>query len=119
MRKNCSKVVVENFFEPCILYLLMEKPSYGYELNQKLLDSCKCNVNIGNLYRCLSKLTKDGFVLKKKAKSAIGPDRVEYSITDAGLKLLKEWINELEEEMKTVNKLIINYKKFYENNINS
>ncbi len=119
MRKNCSKVIVENFFEPCILYLLMKKPSYGYELNQQLLNNCSCNVNIANLYRCLSRLTKDGFVLKKKAKSTIGPDRIEYSITDRGLALLNEWITELHAEMKTVNKLIINYKKFHENNINS
>lgn len=117
MRKNCSKVVVENFFEPCILYLLMEKPSYGYELNQRLLNNCDCNVNIANLYRCLSKLTKDGFVIKNKVKSSIGPDRAEYLITEKGLNLLKEWIHELEAEMKTVNKLIINYKKFHENNI--
>ncbi len=118
MRKHCSKVIVENFFEPCILYLLVLKPSYGYELNQKLLDNCGCNVNIGNLYRCLSRLTKKGFITKKKSKSEVGPSRIEYAITDKGHELLKEWIEELQTQTHTINTLITNYKKQYENSIN-
>lgn len=111
MRKHCSKVIVENFFEPCVLYLLMLKPSYGYELNQKLLENCGCNVNIGNLYRCLSRLTKDSYISKEKVKSDVGPNRVQYSITDKGHVLLKEWIEELKEQTNTINTLITNYQK--------
>ena len=118
MRKHCSKVIVENFFEPCVLYLLMLKPSYGYELNQKLLENCGCNVNIGNLYRSLSRLTKEGYITKKKVKSDLGPNRVQYSITDKGHTLLKEWIEELETQTQTINTLITNYKKQYETHIN-
>ena len=36
MRTNCSQVVVENFFEPGILYLLLKKSSYGYEIKKAL-----------------------------------------------------------------------------------
>jgi PadR family transcriptional regulator, regulatory protein PadR len=111
MRQNCSKVVVENFFEPCILFLLLQKPSYGYELKTNLDCNCSCSVNIGNLYRCLSRLQKDGHIVKKKMESKIGPDKLMYEITDSGKKLLAEWIAELELHKNKISQLIINYKK--------
>jgi DNA-binding PadR family transcriptional regulator len=113
MRKNCSKVVIENFFEPCLLYLLSEKPGYGYELKGDLAERCGCAINVANLYNCLASLTKKGCVKKKKTAGDGGPDRVTYTITAKGKKLLASWIGELEEEMKTVKKLITNYKKLY------
>jgi PadR family transcriptional regulator PadR len=119
MRKYCSKVIVENFFEPCILFLLSVKPSYGYDLNQQLLENCGCNVNVGNLYRCLSRLTKGGYITKKKIPGTKGPDRVEYAITGEGHVHLKAWISELENETETINKLITNYKNIYENHNNT
>lgn len=113
MRQNCSKVVIENFFEPCLLYLLLQKPSYGYEIKTNLDERCACQVNIGNLYRNLARLQKNGFIQKKKEGSEKGPERVIYQITTKGEMLLKEWIDGLEEQKKTINKLIINYKKHY------
>lgn len=117
MRKFCSKVVVENFFEPCLLYLLLQKPSYGYELFNNLKNNCECNVNIGNLYRALSRLQKEEYILKKKSESKIGPDRTVYEIKDKGRKLLQEWITELEIQIVTINKLVKNYKNIYETHI--
>ncbi len=113
MRKNCSKVIIENFFEPCILFLLEEKPCYGYELKNNLSERCGCQVNIGNLYRGLGKLEKNQYVTKEKTVSDIGPDRITYRITPNGKKLLKEWIEELETGAETIQKLITNYKKLY------
>ncbi len=43
----------------------------------------------------------------------MGPERVIYQITAKGEALLKGWIDGLEEQKKTINKLIINYKKHY------
>jgi len=115
MRKYCSRVVIENFFEPCMLFLLITAPSYGYELKNNLHQRCGCNVNLGNLYKCLGRLEKSGCVKKKKTAGVGGPDRVVYSITSKGEKLLKTWIDELEQEVAIINKLITNYKKHYAN----
>ena len=112
MRQHCSKVIIENFFEPCILYLLLEKPSYGYELKNNLDKRCTCTVNVGNLYRGLSRLQKHGYVTKKKATSDVGPDRNTYSLTSKGKKLLKEWISELETGVSTIQKLINNFHNY-------
>jgi len=111
MKKICKRVVVENFFEPCVLSLLMLKPSYGYELKNDLDEKCGCQADIGNLYRSLSKLQKSGYVLKKKVVSEVGPAKQVYEITKKGKGLLGEWIEELEDEVKLIKKLINNYKK--------
>ncbi|MFO0703704.1 MAG: PadR family transcriptional regulator [Patescibacteria group bacterium] len=111
MRKFCSHVVVENFFEPCVLFLLMQKPSYGYELMKELTEKCTCSVNVANLYRGLARLENSKKVKKKKIKGDVGPAKVVYEITDDGKKLLAEWIEELEENNNTINKLIQNYNR--------
>ena len=114
MRTNCSHVVLENFFEPCILFLLLEKSSYGYELTKNLKDRCGCSVNVGNLYRCLSRLVKNKDIEKKKVKSDLGPNRVMYELNPKGKILLNDWIVALEEQNKTISKLIKNYKNKYD-----
>lgn len=119
MRKNCSKVIIENFHEPCILYLLALKPSYGYEIKENLDHKCCCSVNIGNLYRCLSAMQKAGYVTRQSQKSSTqskpGPDRKLYRLTPKGVKLLEKWIGELDAASKTINKFINNYKKYAAN----
>ena len=111
MRTNCSQVVVENFFEPGILYLLMKKSSYGYEIQKALKESCICEVNIGNLYRCLSRMQKQGYVIRESVKGTIGPKRYSYTITKEGKTYLSSWIESLKKQKKVISSLINNYKK--------
>lgn len=111
MRKNCSQVVLENFFEPCVLFLLSKKESYGYELIRSLNENCYCDVNAGNLYRTMKRLVGGGFVSRRKTKSDIGPDRVIYTLTETGKKYLGQWIVDLERQNKAITNLINNYRK--------
>ncbi len=115
MKKVCQKVVVENFFEPCVLSLLMEKPGYGYELKNDLAGKCCCQVDIGNLYRRLAELQKRGCVSRKKISGLAGPAKQVYAITPKGKRLLATWITELGETVGMINKLINNYQKNYGN----
>ncbi len=111
MRKFCSQVVIENFFEPCILFLVSQKPSYGYDIKKKLSNDCLCEVNVGNLYRALARMQKNGFIKKSKVKGSLGPARIEYAITEKGKEYLASWISSLETQQQTISRLITNYKK--------
>ncbi len=111
MRNSCTQVVLENFFEPCTLFLLLKGSSYGYDIQKQLKENCSCNVNIGNLYRCLSRLQKQGHVTRVGVKSEIGPIRYSYTITPAGKKYLKQWIKALKQQNKVISLLINNYNK--------
>ncbi|MCR4329250.1 MAG: PadR family transcriptional regulator [Candidatus Roizmanbacteria bacterium] len=111
MKNNCPQVVVQNFFEPCILFLLLEKPSYGYDIQKQLKEKCTCEVNTGNLYRCLSRMQKLGYIERSGAKSELGPKRYMYTITESGKDYLNGWIISLEKQRKIISILINNYKK--------
>lgn len=111
MRTNCSQVVIENFFEPGILYLLMKKPSYGYEIQKALKKDCICEVNIGNLYRCLSRLQKQGYITREATKSEVGPKRYSYTVTKEGKIYLSSWIESLKKQRRVISSLINNYQK--------
>ena len=111
MRQSCPKVILENFFEPCVLFLIMQKPSYGYELKAELDRKCSCQANIGNLYRCLARLQRSGHVVQRSAEGNKGPKRLVYHLTPSGKRWLAEWMGELEAEAAKINLLITNYKK--------
>ena len=112
MRKSCSKVIIENFFEPCLLFLLLQKPGYGYEIKTELDKKCDCQANIGNLYSCLARLTKAGHITKKSVAGDKGPKKIMYSITPTGKTLLSEWVKALEKESDKLTKFITYYKSY-------
>ncbi len=111
MRNNCSHTVLENFFEPCTLYLLMKGPGYGYDIQKQLKENCTCDVNIGNLYRCLSRLLKQRYITRQATKSEIGPKRYSYTITQEGKAYLASWIEALKNQKEVISSLIKNYQK--------
>ncbi|MBP9691230.1 PadR family transcriptional regulator [Candidatus Woesebacteria bacterium] len=108
MRKNCNRIVIENYYEPCILATLLNGPSYGYAIQKQIESQLMCQVNRSNVYRCLSELHAGNAVTKTKEASAEGPERVVYRITPGGKALLKTWVAELTTQKEIVNKLIIN-----------
>jgi len=106
-------VVLENFFEPCVLFLLLKQPDYGYKLSKNLKIHCRCQVSVGNLYRGLNRLVKHGYISKQSKKSQIGPDRSVYQITRQGKLYLENWIINLKKQNQIVSQLIKNYQKLY------
>lgn len=116
MRNNCPQTVLENFFEPCTLLLLSKKEGYGYEIQKRLKEQCICEVNTGNLYRCLNRLNRQGYIKRKKSVSAIGPLRYTYTITPSGTAYLDSWINSLKTQKKMISKLITSYYHYYDSN---
>lgn len=111
MRIGCPQVIIENYFEPCILFAIMKKPSYGYDIQKELKEKCVCKVNTGNLYRCLNRFEKVGYVTRKITESTKGPTRKLYEITKEGKMYLHTWMESLENQQAIVNLLLIQYKK--------
>ena len=78
----------------CILLLLAEKRSHGYELHERVKQMMPLwDVSAGNLYRELRKMDADGLVASVwEASQTRGPARRVYEITGAGRQALDEWI---------------------------
>jgi PadR family transcriptional regulator PadR len=106
----CGKVVIQNFFEPCVLFLLSRGPAHGYLLLKELQARCRCETNVGGLYRGLERLRIAGYVEKRKEKGEKGPDKAVYQLTDSGRTYLASWIAELDTTRETIDTLITNYR---------
>ena len=78
----------------CILLLLAERRSHGYELHERVKEMMPLwDVRVGHVYRELHKMDAEGLVAAVcEASQARGPARRIYEITGAGRHALDEWI---------------------------
>jgi PadR family transcriptional regulator PadR len=98
---------VERFAEPSLLLLLRERPAHGYDLLERLPElSGEQRVEMGNLYRLLRALEEEGFVVSEWADG-----KRTYAITDAGLRLLDEWVDALRRALERTNEFIRRYEE--------
>ncbi|HJR92735.1 MAG TPA: PadR family transcriptional regulator [Acidimicrobiia bacterium] len=86
--------LLKGVLDMCLLSIIREEPSYGYEMVNKLQDRGLRLVSEGSIYPLLSRLQKSGLVDGYLVQSSEGPARKYYRITDAGLIALDEWAGE-------------------------
>jgi len=101
------------FVQPSLLLFLSKKPSYGYELIDKLktLGFHNESVDVGAVYRTLRKLEKDKFIKSTWEKPRFGRKRRIYHITDNGKRLLALWVERIKERRQALNKFIRIYQQ--------
>lgn len=77
-----------------ILGLLTHEDMSGYDI-KKRIDSSINNfwaAGYGQIYPALKMLEKDGHVIKATGVNVKGPERLIYSITESGKKVLIDWL---------------------------
>jgi PadR family transcriptional regulator PadR len=75
--------------ELCVLGLLANRESYGYELAQSLEGAGLGQIQGGTLYPVLLRLQRTGLVTASWREGDAGPARKYYRITDAGADTLR------------------------------
>ena len=78
--------------EGCILKIISEKTTYGYEILLSLKVNGFTDISEGTLYPLLLRLEKQGSITYKLLPSPLGPKRKYYSITDSGRNYLASFI---------------------------
>lgn len=76
--------LLKGILEGCILSIIAEGETYGYEILSRLEAEGFEDLGEGTLYPVLTRLDKKGYILCRKAKSPMGPIRKYYSISDEG-----------------------------------
>ncbi len=105
---------IERFVEPCILLLLSQNPSHGYGLMEDLEKRCGEKVDIGNLYRTLRRMEKNGWVTSDWDTNDAGPDRRTYSVTENGLHYLEEAVASLNHTDTLLHHLLEGYNNMHQ-----
>ncbi len=90
--------------ELCVLSLLMRQDFYGYELVEYI--SKYINISEGTIYPLLRRFRNEGYVTTYLQESQEGPPRKYYKITEEGQKTYKELMEEWEDFIVGVNKII-------------
>lgn len=109
---GCPSGRTPRFLQPCILLLLHQKPSYGYELieNLKRGGFLETKPDAGAVYRILRKLEKEEFVRSNWITKRIGPAKKIYTITAKGKVLLDKWAKSIFQKRASLNKFLSGYK---------
>lgn len=106
-----SSDVIRGYNDTIILFLLMEQPSYGYEISKqiKLLSQEKYVIKETTLYSAFTRMEKNGYVESySKEANDTGKKRTYYKITDAGRQYYMEKCREWELTKDVVEKFIMN-----------
>ena len=78
----------------CLLSIIKDEPSYGYEMVSKLRERGLDLASEGSIYPLLSRLQKQGMIEGYLVQSSEGPARKYYRMSEKGRKVLEQWTNE-------------------------
>ena len=94
-----------------MLLVLRDSPGHGYELLEQLQTLMPAErIDMGNLYRILRSLEREGLVDSTWHEGAPGPAKRIYVITPSGSRVLGQWV----EAFKKIEQQIAAFTERYE-----
>lgn len=75
----------------CLMSIIDEEPSYGYEMVAKLRRRGLDLASEGSIYPLLSRLQKQGVIEGYLVQSSEGPARKYYRMSKEGERTLAQW----------------------------
>jgi len=79
-----SSQMLKGTLEGCILKIISQKETYGYEISEKLRGYGFSDISEGTIYPLLLRLEKNGLISAQYRESPVGPSRKYFSLTKAG-----------------------------------
>ncbi len=90
--------LLKGVLDMCLLAIINEEPSYGYEMAAKLGTRGLRLQNEGSIYPTLSRMQRSGLITGYFVEvDGSGPPRKYYDITESGHERLLEWQEEWHE----------------------
>jgi len=78
----------------CLMSIIDEEASYGYEMVKKLRDRGLDLASEGSVYPLLSRLQRQGMIESYLVQSSEGPARKYYRMSNRGRSSLAQWRND-------------------------
>ncbi|MDX8047687.1 PadR family transcriptional regulator [Gracilibacillus sp. S3-1-1] len=92
-------------FELAILLLIRNKPMYGYELTNQLNYIPLFTLADGSIYPILKRMVNKKWVEAYWQESMEGPRRKYYKITEEGLEIVQQRMNDYKELYQALERL--------------
>ena len=103
---------LERFTEPAVLLLLRDAPAHGYELLEQLPELMPGErVDMGNLYRILRSLEREGLVSSAWDELSAGPAKRVYAITESGRTVLDQWVRAFSKAQQQIEAFVNRYEQ--------
>ncbi|MGL4373086.1 MAG: PadR family transcriptional regulator [Turicibacter sp.] len=83
--------MLKGVLEGCVLEIISQKETYGYEIPRKLNALGFADVVDGTVYTILVRLEKNKLVETTKKPSDMGPPRKFFTLNEAGQEELKKF----------------------------
>lgn len=112
---SCPGGRLSRFIQPCLLLLLLDKPSYGYELIEGVSEFGFLDgpPDPGAVYRNLRRMERDGLVTSKWKTAGSGPAKRYYELTSDGEELLHAWASRVSKRKAAFEKFLKRYKRHF------
>lgn len=103
-----SSDVIRGYNDTIILFLLLDGPSYGYEISKQIksITNDKYIIKETTLYSAFNRLEKNSFITSFPGNETFGKKRTYYRITDEGKAYYKDKCKEWALIKDVVNKFI-------------
>lgn len=111
---DCSHGRMQKFIEPCLLLLLTQKSTYGYDLIDKLDKFGIKSPDPGTVYRYLRDLEEKEMVSSSWDTENSGPAKRSYQVTKAGMEYLKAWVVRIEKNRGILDRFLQEFKSLEE-----
>jgi PadR family transcriptional regulator PadR len=104
-----SSDVIRGYNDTMILYLLLNEPSYGYEISKRIreLTDEKYIIKETTLYSAFKRMETNGYIESFSGSETYGKPRTYYKITQEGKMYYKEKCKEWEITKEVIEKFIL------------
>ncbi len=79
-----SSQMLKGTLEGCILKVISQKETYGYEISENLRAYGFADISEGTIYPLLLRLEKNELITAQYRESPVGPKRKYFSLAPAG-----------------------------------
>lgn len=102
--------VIRGYTDTMILFLLLERPSYGYEISKSIqnLSDGEYKLKETTLYSAFGRLEKNGFIESFPGEVTFGKPRTYYRITQIGQSYYKDKCREWTQIKNLIERFIDN-----------
>ena len=107
---NDRSQLLKGTLEGCILKIIHDRETYGYEISERLKDIGFHNISEGTIYPLLMRLEKNGWLEVSYKESPLGPRRKYFNLSPKGLEELNSFHLNWLELKRAIETLFIDFK---------